>query len=91
MSVYSRPNRFDNGDRDRDNRRYRENSYSMAHIEFIDGTKRDFKVKAAPTVVSTIARDMTQTGYLTLWNDEETLCVMASQVRSFCLSSLDEA
>lgn len=91
MSVYSRPTKFDRPEREfGDARRYNDDTYSMAHIEYTDGTKRDFKVKAAPTVVSRIAKDMAQTGYLTLWNDDETICIMANQVRSFCLSALDE-
>jgi hypothetical protein len=63
---------------------YRE-SYSIAEIVFMDGTKHEFMVKASPTVVPHLVKEMKNTGYLTLWNDHDTMCIRADQVKHFSM------
>jgi len=58
-------------------------SYSIAQITFMDGTTQDFMVKASPSVVPHLVKEMKATGYLTLWNDSDTLCIRADQVKHF--------
>ena len=60
-------------------------SYSIAEIVFMDGTKHEFMVKASPTVVPHLVKEMKNTGYLTLWNDHDTLCIRADQVKHFSM------
>jgi hypothetical protein len=69
---------------DRDVQTPRE-SYSIAEIVFMDGTKHEFMVKASPSVVPHLVKEMKNTGYLTLWNDHDTLCVRADQVKHFSM------
>lgn len=59
--------------------------YSITEIVFIDGTKHEFMVKASPSVVPHLAKEMHNTGYLTLWNDVDTLCVRADQIKHFAM------
>lgn len=59
--------------------------YSIAEIVFMDGTKHEFMVKASPSVVPHLVKEMKNTGYLTLWNDSDTLCVRADQVKHFSM------
>ena len=63
-------------------------AYSIAEIVFMDGTKHEFMVKASPTVVPHLVKEMKNTGYLTLWNDSDTLCIRADQVKHFAMREL---
>jgi len=58
-------------------------SYSIAQITFMDGTTQDFMVKASPSVVPHLVKEMKASGFLTLWNDSDTLCIRADQVKHF--------
>ena len=60
-------------------------TYSIAEIVFMDGTKHEFMVKASPSVVPHLVKEMKNTGYLTLWNDSDTLCIRADQVKHFSM------
>jgi hypothetical protein len=62
-----------------------EGIYSIAEIVFMDGAKHEFMVKAAPTVVPHLVKEMKNTGFLTLWNDTDTLCIRADQVKHFSM------
>ena len=62
--------------------------YSIAEIVFMDGTKHEFMVKASPSVVPHLVKEMKNTGYLTLWNDHDTLCIRADQVKHFAMREL---
>jgi hypothetical protein len=59
--------------------------YSVAHIVFIDGTETEFMVKALPSVVPSLTKEMQNTGFLTLWNDTDTMCIRADQVKHFSM------
>jgi hypothetical protein len=59
--------------------------YSVAEIVFMDGTKHEFMVKAAPSLVSHLVKDMNNTGYLTMWNDNDTICIRADQIKHFSM------
>ena len=63
-------------------------AYSIAEIVFMDGTKHEFMVKASPSVVPHLVKEMKNTGYLTLWNDHDTLCIRADQVKHFAMREL---
>ena len=60
-------------------------TYSIAEIVFMDGTKHEFMVKASPSVVPHLVKEMKNTGFLTLWNDTDTLCIRADQVKHFSM------
>jgi hypothetical protein len=62
--------------------------YSVAEIVFMDGTKHEFMVKAAPSVVPHLVKEMGNTGFLTLWNDYDTLCIRADQVKHFSMREI---
>ena len=62
--------------------------YSIAHIVFIDGTETEFMVKASPSVMPHLTKDMGGTGFLTLWNDTDTMCVRADQVKHFSMREI---
>jgi hypothetical protein len=64
--------------------KYRE-AYSIAEITFMDGTKHEFMVKASPSVVPHLTKEMSNTGFLTLWNDTDTMCIRADQVKHFSM------
>ena len=57
--------------------------YSIASITLMDGTTKEFMVKASPSVVPHLTKEMSNTGFLTLWNDSDTLCIRADQVKHF--------
>ena len=59
--------------------------YSIAEITFMDGTKHEFMVKASPSVVPHLTKEMSNTGYLTLWNDTDTMCIRADQIKHFSM------
>ena len=61
------------------------NSYSIAQIVFMDGTTTEFMVKASPSVVPHLTKEMSNSGYLTLWNDTDTMCIRADQVKHFSM------
>lgn len=63
-------------------------TYSMANIEFIDGTTKEFMVKASPSVVSHLLNNMKSSEFLILWNDTATLCIRADQVKHFSMQEL---
>jgi hypothetical protein len=62
--------------------------YSIAQIVFTDGTRSEFMVKASPSVVPHLAKEMKSTGYLTLWNDTDTICINADQLKHFTLREI---
>lgn len=64
--------------------------YSLAEICFVDGTTISFMVKAGPSVVANLVKDMHSTGYLVLWNDTDTLCVRAADIKHFCLREVTQ-
>jgi hypothetical protein len=59
--------------------------YSIAHIMFIDGTETEFMVKASPNVVPSLTKEMQSSGFLTLWNDTDTMCARADQIKHFSM------
>lgn len=59
--------------------------YSIAQITFLDGTTTEFMVKASPSVVPHLTKEMSNTGFLTLWNDNDTMCIRADQVKHFSM------
>lgn len=88
MAIYqSNPKRGygDKWDMDTyDEGKYRD-VYSIAEITFMDGTKHEFMVKASPSVVPHLTKEMSNTGFLTLWNDTDTMCIRADQVKHFSM------
>jgi len=60
-------------------------AYSLASITFTDGTTTEFMVKAAPSVVPHLVKEMSNTGFLTLWNDVDTMCIRADIVKSLSM------
>jgi hypothetical protein len=87
MAMYSQQPRrkdWDSSEYDDRDTTYRE-SYSIAEIVFMDGTKHEFMVKASPSVVPHLVKEMKATGYLTLWNDSDTLCIRADQIKHFSM------
>ena len=58
-------------------------TYSIAHIVFMDGTTQEFMVKASPSVVPHLVKEMKASGFLTLWNDSDTLCIRADLIKHF--------
>lgn len=86
MDTYTIPPRRGRGSFDIDEytERARE-SYSIAHIRLTDGTEQEFMVKASPTVVPHLLKEMKNTGYLTLWNDTDTLCIRADHVKQITM------
>lgn len=59
--------------------------YSMAEIQLTDGTSQTFMMKASTTIVKHLLKEMRETGYLTMWNDTDVLCIRASDVKQFAL------
>lgn len=62
--------------------------YSLAQITFLDGTVQEFMVKAAPSVTPHLVKEMKASGFLTLWNDTDTLCIRADIVRHFSMREI---
>ena len=60
-------------------------AYSIAQITFMDGTTSEFMVKASPSVVPHLTKEMSNTGFLTLWNDNDTMCIRADQIKHFSM------
>lgn len=65
-----------------------EGVYSIAEIVFMDGAKHEFMVKASPAVVPHLIKEMKNSGFMTLWNDTDTLCVRADQVKHFSMREI---
>lgn len=63
-------------------------AYSMAHITFMDDTVQEFMVKAAPSVTPHLVKEMKASGFLTLWNDTDTLCIRADQIKHFSMREI---
>jgi hypothetical protein len=87
MAVYAQQPRRKDKDWDMyqyDEGKYRD-AYSIAEIVFMDGAKHEFMVKASPSVVPYLVKEMQNTGYLTLWNDHDTMCIRADQVKHFSM------
>lgn len=84
MAVYTTRTRIGQWDEPDEPRRYPE-AYSIAEIVFMDGAKHEFMVKASPSVVPHLVKEMQNTGYLTLWNDHDTMCIRADQVKHFSM------
>lgn len=63
-------------------------SYSLAEIILMDGSKIEFMAKASPSVVPYLTRDMKNNGYLIMWNDTDTICIPASNVKHFSMRSV---
>lgn len=59
--------------------------YSMAEIQLTDGTSQTFMMKASTTIIKHLLKEMRETGYLTMWNDTDVLCIRASDVKQFAL------
>jgi hypothetical protein len=66
----------------------RDDAYSIAEIVFMDGTKHEFMVKASPSLVPHLVKEMKNTGYMTLWNDHDTLCIRADQIKHFAMREI---
>ena len=58
-------------------------AYSIAQITFMDGTTQEFMVKASPSVVPHLVKEMKASGFLTLWNDSDTMCIRADLIKHF--------
>jgi len=64
--------------------------YSMAEIVLTDGTSQTFMMKASPNIIKHLLKEMRDTGYLTMWNDSDVLCVRADQVKQFALRAFTQ-
>lgn len=65
-------------------------TYSIAQIVFNDGTTTEFMVKASPSVVPNLTKEMKATGFLTLWNDVDTLCIRADNIKHFSMREVTD-
>lgn len=74
--------------RSRDEGLVSQESYSLAEIILMDGSKIEFMAKASPSVVPYLTRDMKNNGYLIMWNDTDTICIPASNVKHFSMRSV---
>ena len=61
---------------------YQQEPRSDVEITTLDGKVIRFEMNATPGVIPHILKEMRNTGMLTLWNEHETLCVMATQIKS---------
>ena len=64
--------------------------YSMAEIQLTDGTSQTFMMKASTTIIKHLLKEMRETGYLTMWNDTDVLCIRADQVKQFSLRAFTQ-
>lgn len=64
--------------------------YSMAEIQMTDGTSQTFMMKASPNIIKHLLKEMRETGYLTMWNDTDVLCIRADQVKQFALRAFTQ-
>ena len=65
-------------------------SYSMAEIVLTDGTTQTFMMKASPNIIKHLLKEMHGSGYLTMWNDSDVLCIRADQVKQFALRAFTQ-
>ena len=85
MAIYTTQPRRKDWDMDEYGDKPFREAYSIAQITFMDGTTTEFMVKASPSVVPHLTKEMSNTGYLTLWNDTDTMCIRADQVKHFSM------
>ncbi len=64
--------------------------YSMVEIQMTDGTSQTFMMKASTNIVKHLLKEMRETGYLTMWNDTDVLCIRADQVKQFALRAFTQ-
>lgn len=64
--------------------------YSIVEIVLKDGKTIEFMAKASPSVTQHLVKAMQDTGYLTLWNDSDTLCIAASEVKHFTMREVSK-
>lgn len=64
--------------------------YSMAEIQLTDGTTQTFMMKASTNIVKHLLKEMHGSGYLTMWNDTDVLCIRADQVKQFTLRAFTQ-
>lgn len=62
-------------------------TYSICEIQVQGGTI-PFTVKASPSLMQHAITNMKETGFLYLWNDTESLCIKASEVRALRMTKL---
>lgn len=58
---------------------------SIVTVHFNDGTSREYEITASPSLAGYLARGMSDTGNLTLWNDEESFVIPAHSIREFSI------
>jgi DNA-binding IclR family transcriptional regulator len=62
----------------------------MVEIQMTDGTSQTFMMKASTNIVKHLLKEMRETGYLTMWNDTDVLCIRADQVKQFALRAFTQ-
>ena len=62
--------------------------YSLTEVTLMDGTTHSFMTKASPNLAGHLAKEMGATGFLTLWNDTDCMCIQASQVKMFSMRQI---
>jgi hypothetical protein len=62
--------------------------YSVTEVTMMDGTTHSFMTKASPNLAGHLAKEMGATGFLTLWNDTDCMCIQASQVKMFSMRQI---
>lgn len=62
--------------------------YSLVEIVLMDGTTQAFTLKAPTSIVKHLVKEMRESGYLTMWNDTDVLCIRADQVKQFALRAI---
>ena len=68
--------------------RPRASTYSLTEIILDNDERIEFTTKASPSVVPHLVKEMHATGFLTLWNDVDTLCVSAKRIKHFTMREL---
>lgn len=58
---------------------------SAVEVEFIDGEVRTYTITASYRIGSWLAREASDNGVLTLFNDEQSVSVPISQVRTYTI------
>ena len=61
---------------------------SLVQITTTKGDLIEFVMSASVGVVPNMVKEMKSTGVLTLWNDTETLCVMANLIATISVTEL---
>lgn len=59
---------------------------SKIFIELVDDDPIEFYMDASPSTTPHLLEGMKKTGFLTVWNDDETLCIRAERVKEFCIT-----